>query len=148
MKRLRSGELLSVIGAACLIVSLFEPWYEAPTGNLSAWSTFGPALVLLMLDALVALSVVLSAVSARGPASAVFTAVWSVPVGLVGLVAALVRLLERPEHAGGVCAGPWLGLAGALVVLVGGWQTLRDEHTPLYSPATPEPIELDDAAAG
>ena len=37
IRRLRAGELLALAGAACVIVSLFEPWYE----NATAGSTRG-----------------------------------------------------------------------------------------------------------
>ena len=57
------------------------------------------------------------------------TAVWCVPVGLAGVIAALVRLLERPEAANGLAAGAWLALVGALRSCAGAWETLRDEHT-------------------
>jgi fatty acid desaturase len=143
LRRLRSGELLALAGAICLIVALTEPWYEAQTGNLSAWNTFGPAVVLLLIDLLAAIAVALSALAERSPGPPVFAAVWSVPIGLVGVVAAIVRVLERPDHASGLCAGAWLALAGSLIVLAGGWQTLRDEHGPLYAAPPIEPTELD-----
>ena len=28
LAKVRSGELLALAGAACVVVSLFEPWYE------------------------------------------------------------------------------------------------------------------------
>ena len=67
------------------------------------------------------------------------TAVWCVPVGLAVVIASLVRLLERPEAANGLAAGGWLALIGALAVLAGAWETLRDEHTSLYDPVSPPP---------
>jgi hypothetical protein len=142
LRRLRSGELLALTGAICLIVALAEPWYQAPSKNLSAWNTFGPAVVLLLLDLLAAVAVVLSALTERSPGPPVFAAVWSVPIGLIGVIAAIVRVLERPDHASGLCAGVWLALAGSLLVLAAGWQTLRDEHGPLYEAPSVEPVEL------
>ena len=79
----------------------------------------------------------LSAVTERTPALPVSSAVWCVPVGLAGVVASIVRLLERPEGANGLAAGGWLALVGALAILVGAWETLRDEHTSQYQPARP-----------
>ncbi len=134
LRRLRSGELLTLIGVVCLIVAFVEPWYQSPSGNLSAWGTFGAAVVLLLIDTLVALSLVLAALTERSPALPVFTAVWEVPVGLIGLAAAVVRVLERPDHASALCAGAWLALAGAVIVLAGAWRTITDEHAPLYRP--------------
>jgi uncharacterized membrane protein HdeD (DUF308 family) len=65
--------------------------------------------------------------------------VWTVALGIIGLTAALVRLLERPHHASSLCAGPWVALAGAVSILGGAWLALRDERTSLYRPATPPP---------
>jgi len=139
LKRLRAGELLALVGAVCVIVSLFEPWYEGPQGQLDAWDTFGPAIVLLMLTACAALVLVVAALTERSMALPVATIVWTVPLALAAVIAALVRLLERPDHATSLCAGAWLALAGAVTILAGAWQAMRDEHTSLYEPATPEP---------
>ncbi|HWJ51627.1 MAG TPA: hypothetical protein VNR42_11430 [Solirubrobacteraceae bacterium] len=139
LKQFRLGEALVTVGAALLIVSLLKPWYETPIGTLDAWDTFGPAVVLLLATLCAALAMVVSAVTERSTVLPVSTAVWCVLVGLIGVIAAVVRVLERPEHAGSLCAGSWLALAGAIAVLAGAWLTLRDERPSLYKPATPEP---------
>ncbi len=33
MGKLRAGELVALAGIVCVIVSLFEPWYEGPAGT-------------------------------------------------------------------------------------------------------------------
>ncbi|HTU79023.1 MAG TPA: hypothetical protein VMF09_09715 [Solirubrobacteraceae bacterium] len=139
LRRLRLGELLALTGVACVIVSLFERWYEAPVGNLDAWNTFGPGIVLLLAAASAALAMVLSALAERSPALPVSTAVWCVLLGLLALIAAIVRVLERPDHASQVCVGAWLALAGSIAILLGAWQALRDERPSLYRPASPRP---------
>jgi len=53
------------------------------------------------------------------------------------VIAAVVRLLERPEGATGLAAGSWLAPIGALAILAGAWETLRDEHSSLYEPTRP-----------
>lgn len=135
LRRVRSGELIALAGAVCLIVSLTLFWYESPSGNLDAWDTFGVAVALLILAAAAAIALAIANVAERTTAIPVAAAVWSTLFGLVGTVAAVVRLLERPHHATGVCGGPWLALAGALLVLVGSWQSMRDERPGLYPPA-------------
>jgi hypothetical protein len=55
------------------------------------------------------------------------------------VIAAVVRVLERPDHATTLCAGSWLALAGAVAILAGAWQSLRDERPSMYEPARPEP---------
>jgi peptidoglycan/LPS O-acetylase OafA/YrhL len=138
VKRLRAGELLALAGAACVIASLLEPWYQSSAGRLDAWDTFGPAVVLLLAAAGAALGLFLSTVTERSTALPVAVAVWGVLFGLVAVVSAVVRVIERPDHATSLCAGAWLALAGALAILAGAWQSLRDERASLYEPATPE----------
>jgi len=138
LRQIRLGELLALGGAACVIVSLFVPSYETPIGNLDAWSTFGGGVVLLIAAACAALALVLSAVTERSPALPVSAAVWCVLLGLIAVIAALVRVLERPDHATSLCIGPWLALVGAVAILLGAWQSLRDERTSLYPPASPQ----------
>jgi hypothetical protein len=143
LTRIRLGELLAVAGAVCLIVSLTLPWYENAEGKLSAWSTFGPAVVLLLIATIAALVLFLATVTERSPALPVAAGVWCVLFGLIGVIAAIVRVLERPDHATSLCAGAWLGLVGAVAILVGSWQSMRDERTSQYEPALPEPRHLD-----
>jgi hypothetical protein len=140
LRRLRLGELLALAGAICVIVSLFLPWYESSLGKLSAWDTFGPALVLLIAAAAAALGLVLSTMTERSTALPVAAAVWSTLFGIVAVIAAVVRVLERPEHATRLCAGAWLALAGAILMLAGSWQSMRDERGSMYEPAEPPPL--------
>ena len=142
LTRMRAGELAALAGAVCVIVALTLPWYENPEGKLSAWSTFGPAVVLLMLAALVALLLAASTLTERSTALPVAEAVWSTLFAIIGVIAAIVRVLERPDNAGSLCAGAWLALIGALLMLAGSWQSMRDERTSRYPPATPEPRKL------
>jgi hypothetical protein len=148
VRRLRSGELLALAGLIVMIVSLLEPWYRAPSGNVDAWDTFGPAVVLLLIDAVAAAALLLSALGERTPALPVFAAVWTVPIGVIGVIAALVRVLERPDAATGLCAGAWLAIAGALLIVIAGWQTLRDEHAPLYGPPVLAATEIESGDLG
>ncbi|HWX95884.1 MAG TPA: hypothetical protein VNZ01_03445 [Solirubrobacteraceae bacterium] len=137
---MRVGEMLALLGATLVIVSLLLPWYGGSTpGTLSAWDTFGAGVVLLIASACAALAMVASALTERSTALPVSLAVWSVVVGLIGVIAALVRLLERPDHASSLCAGAWLALAGAVAIPLGAWLALRDEHGTLYRPADPPP---------
>jgi peptidoglycan/LPS O-acetylase OafA/YrhL len=141
LKRLRVGELLALAGVICMIVSLLQPWYESSSGTLSAWDTFGPAIVLLLAAATAALALVVSTITERTTALPVAAAVWSTLFGIVAVIAALVRVLERPQDATGLAAGAWLALAGAILIFVGSWESMRDERTSLYPPAETPPRE-------
>jgi drug/metabolite transporter (DMT)-like permease len=138
LRRLRVGELLALAGAICLIVALFEPWYEGAIGTLDAWDTFGPAVVLLLAALSAALAMIASALTERSSALPVATAVWCVLLGFMAVIAAVVRVLERPDHATSVCVGVWLALAGSVAILLGAWLALRDERPSLYEPISVE----------
>jgi hypothetical protein len=135
---LRSGELLAAAGVACVVVSLLEPWYEGAGAKLDAWDTFGPGIALLLAAACAALALVVSTLSERTAAVPVAVAVWCVPLGLFAVIAAVVRVFERPAHSSEVCVGVWLALAGAVMILAGAWLALRDERPSRYGPADPE----------
>jgi hypothetical protein len=138
LRWLRSGELLAAAGVVCVVVSLFEPWYESSAAKLDAWDTFGPGVALLLAATSAALALVVSTLLERTTAVPVAVAVWCVPLGLFAVIAAIVRLLERPAHTSAVGVGAWLALAGAVAILVGAWQALRDERPSRYRPADPE----------
>ncbi len=141
LARLRVGELLALVGAILVIVALTRPWYEEAGALLSAWATFGPAVALIMIAALAALALVLATIVERSTAFPVAAGVWSVLFGSIGVIAAIVRVLERPHGATSLCAGAWLALAGTILIFAGSWQSIRDERTGLYPPARLEPRE-------
>jgi hypothetical protein len=138
-RRARAGELIALAGAACVIVSLFERTYEGPSGTLDGWDTFDVGVVLLILAALAAIGLFVAAITERSTAIPVALEVATIPVASIAVIAAIVRALERPDGATSVCFGAWLGLAGAVLILLGAWQATRDEHRSLYPPATPDP---------
>jgi prepilin signal peptidase PulO-like enzyme (type II secretory pathway) len=142
LTRLRIGELVVLAGAICVIVALTLPWYATGEGNLSAWGTFGLGVVLVMLAAAAGLLLVLATVTERSTALPVAAAIWSTLFGAIGVLAAIVRVLERPHHASSLCAGAWLALAGTVLIFAGSWESIRDERTGRYPPAEPEPRKL------
>jgi len=103
LRRLRAGELIALAGSVCIFVSLALPCYESPSGSLSAWATFDVAVVVLIVAAALGVALALATVTERSSAIPVATVVWTTIAGLAALVAALVRVLERPAHATGGC---------------------------------------------
>jgi len=140
LRRLRPGELIALLGSVCVIVALTRPWYENTFTTLSVWETFGPAVALLIAASAAALALTVATITERSTALPVAAAVWSTLFGILAVIAAVVRVLERPDHASTVCAGAWLALAGALLILVGSWWSMRDERPSLYRPAEPPPL--------
>jgi hypothetical protein len=136
-RKLRAGELLALAGAACVILSLFVPSYESPKGLLKAFDTFGPGVVLPLAAAASALGLFLATLTEHSTAVPVAATIWTILFGFVATIAALVRLLERPDHATSVCSGPWLAFSGALAIFLGAWFATHDERRSLYPPATP-----------
>jgi hypothetical protein len=136
-RKVRAGELLALAGATSVIVSLFVPSYESPAGTLDAWDTFGPSVTLLLAATASAIGMFVATLTERSTAVPVASIVWTSLLGLIATIAAIVRVLERPDHATAVCAGPWLALAGALAILLGAWLAIRDERGSLYPPAMP-----------
>jgi hypothetical protein len=115
--RLRSGEIVAGLGAAAAVVALVAG---------------GPSwLVLVPLGgaALGAVALVLTTLTERTPKLPLAVGVTTVPVGALAVIAALVEAISQGGWEG------WLGLAGALAILLGTWRALADERTD-----TPESI--------
>ncbi|MFZ2049346.1 MAG: hypothetical protein WB698_10185 [Solirubrobacteraceae bacterium] len=150
LRRVRLGELMALVGAVCVIVSLTQAWYGGASpaqgadaaGHLDAWSSFGPTIVLLIIACVLALLLVFANIFERSTALPVASAVWCTLFGLIATIAAIVRVLERPDGASGLQAGAWLALAGAILILAGGWQSMRDERPELYAAADVEHRQL------
>ena len=104
-RRLRRGELIALArrraacSSRCSCPATTARPASSTRGTRSAppwrccWRPRAPALAL-----------VISALTERTTALPVSTAVWCVPLGLAGVIAAIVRLLERPEAATGLAA--------------------------------------------
>lgn len=150
LRRLRLGELIALAGAACVIASLTLPWYggavgstgASASGELGAWATFGPAVAVLMLASVLALLLGVATVFERSSALPVAAAVWCTLSGFAAVIAAIVRVLERPGDSVSLMTGAWLALGGAVAILAGGWQSMRDERPQLYAPVQAEQRRL------
>jgi hypothetical protein len=140
--RLRLGEVIALAGSICVIVALTRWWYEGPSGDLDAWDTFGPTIVLLLIAVTLGVLLAIATVGERSTALPVALAVWSTLFGLIGVICAVIRLLERPQGATNLCAGTWLAALGAVGILVGSWLSLRDERPSMYKPVAPKPQNL------
>ena len=142
LSRIRAGEGAALAGAVLVVVAGFLSHYRTDAGrSVTGWGVFGVSTVFELLGVLAALALVLATVTEgeRGPALPVAGAVWTTFIGFLALLAALVRVLARPDHTAAVHAGALLTLLGALLITAGGWESMRDERTELYPPAAPVP---------
>ncbi|HEU0317295.1 MAG TPA: hypothetical protein VFR49_08195 [Solirubrobacteraceae bacterium] len=128
LRRLRFAELLAAPSGLALGVALFLPWYQFPSGNLDAWSSFAVTWVLIAPAALIAPALTWVTLTRESPALPVALGVWTTLLGLLAAVTVAVRLLVPPAGSLDRCAGLWVGLAGAVLVALAGWLSLRDER--------------------
>jgi len=158
LSRLRSGEIVAGLGAVALIVALFLDWFEQPLpvfrridpGDAvdavgisppwvdSGWGSLGwLALVPIVVAVLCGLALVLATLAERTPVLPLAIGVMTVPWALLAILAILVRLMFQPGDDAHVDVrwATYLGLAGALAILLGAWRALADERTD-----TPEAI--------
>jgi hypothetical protein len=137
LRRLGAGEWLIGVAGIVLLASLFLPWYEgacpsaaagcAPA-ELSAWEALAVTDVLLGLLAACALLVVVVTAAQRVPALPLALDGLLALAALVGSILVWVRMLALPAAASGRAWALWLGLAGALGILVGAFLAMRDER--------------------
>jgi hypothetical protein len=135
--RLRPADLIAGFGGLVLGVATFLPWFSFNSGNLDAWKAFAVIDVDLALAALGGLGVFWLTLTRSTPAIPVAAEVWSTLLGLVATLSVAFRVLDHPAGAFDACAGLWVGLAGAVLVLLGAWLGLNDERPFRTTPPTP-----------
>jgi ABC-type transport system involved in cytochrome c biogenesis permease subunit len=130
--RLRSGEIVAGLGPLALLVSLFLRWFEGPEVGENGWGSLG-WLALLPLVAAIAggLALAVATAAERTPALPLAIGVLTVPWALLAVLAVLVRLVAQPGPDAFVDVRwpAYLGLAGAVAILVGAWRAIGDERT-------------------
>ena len=141
------------LGALALLVSLFLDWFEQTepvvrsidSGDAidaieigvlllgrTGWGSLGwLALVPLVVTIALALALVVATVAERTPALPLALGVMTVPWSLLAILAIVVRLIAQPGPNAEVTVRwpAYLGLAGALAILLGAWRALADERT-------------------
>jgi len=131
LRRLRHGEWLAGTAGAVLFVSLFLDWYGA-----NAWDSFAATDIVLAVCALMGVGLAVAAATQRTPAVPQALSAITVPIALAAAVLAVIHTVSLPNGATQRNIGLWLGLAGALGVLVGAWRSMGDQSFP--GPARPQ----------
>jgi hypothetical protein len=168
MSRLRSGEMVSALGAVGLLALLFFDWVgisfqgKLPSGaasvqpqlayggSLSGWSNLGWFMdVLLCLTIAGGLALPYMVAKRASPAWPVGAAVltWSIGAGV--LLILVVRLISLADDAGVVAVNlqvaAYLGLAFTALIPLGGFLSLKDERkdsaeAQAYTPPPSRPV--------
>jgi hypothetical protein len=128
LNRVRPSEFVAGFGGLVLAVALFLPWFEFRSGNLDAWSAFTVIDVVLGLTAFAGLGLFWVTLTRAAPAIPVAVGVWTSLLGLLATLCVALRVVDHPAGSLDTCAGLWVGLAGAVLVLLGAWTGLNDER--------------------
>ena len=121
LKRLRAGEWLAAAGAVALIVALVAG---------GTWSIVVDVLFAGL--AVLALALPVLQATQTSPAKPLAAAVWIVVLGAIGVLLGLVAIVVDSESSA------LLALAATVVIVVGGWLSLANEHVRGLPPG-PEP---------
>jgi hypothetical protein len=114
-----------------LLVALFLDWYSADRGvTANAWETFGLTDIVLAVAALMGISLAVAAATQHSPAVPQTISALTTPVALAAAVLAVIHTISLPDGASGRELGVYLGLAGAVGVLVGAWRSMGDQSFP------------------
>jgi hypothetical protein len=115
-RRLNAGEVLAVLGATLLLVSLFLDWYEP---GLSSWTVFEIVDLILAAIAVGTLVGIVGAWLGRPVSIGGERALTFLALGAFIIVAA--SLIDPPPAASESDpeSGAWLGFAGAAVMVAG-----------------------------
>ena len=155
LSRLRRGELIAGGGAIALLVSVFLlPWYgiTPPPGWTAAalgvptarngWHGLMHLHWLIALTVLAALALVYFQATRRAPAVPVTISMITTLLGLLSSLALVYRVLINvpgPDDLIDLRVGAYVGLASALVIVYGGFESLRREG--IASKDAPDDIE-------
>ena len=132
LRRLRPGEWVLTAAAVVLVVSLFLSWYALPIGRrATAWEAFSVVDVVLLACAGVGLVAVVAQATQRSPAVPVVASVAATWAGVLAVVLILIKVADPPGRYTETCYGIWIGLAGAVGLLGGGWWAIRDDRAGL-----------------
>ena len=128
LRRLRTGEWLLAGTAILALVSLFLPWYGGDAGTATGWEGLRTVDILLAAAAALALAVVV--ITAQQSTAAAGIASQSLFLFLAVLVAAavVIRTISLPGNFETREVGVFLGLCGALGMVVSDLLAMRDER--------------------
>jgi hypothetical protein len=136
LRRLRLGEWLAAAAGLVLVGSLFLDWY----GTQNAWQSLDVLDIVIFLVALLALALAALQATRTSPAMPAGAGVLTVVFGAIGTLLVVYRIINQPgpNELVEVRTGAWIGLAAAIAITVGGWESIRNERVRDLPPG-PEP---------
>ena len=117
------GTQIMLVGAVLLFIDLFLPWQDFDVGDIgqfSGWRGVGVILGLLTIVLLAWIIVRLASVNIPLPVSTAMTAAL---IGTLILIFAVIKILTILGDEATIWS--WIGLALAIVVAVGAFQTVQ-----------------------
>jgi hypothetical protein len=150
VRRLRLGEWVAAGGGAALLVSLFLDWYGARvevdgTGielrtGFTAWQSFDVLDIVLVVVALLAIALAVLQAMRDSQALPLAVGILTIASGALAVLLVAYRMINQPgpNEFIEVRAGAWLGLFATLAIVVGGWESIREERV-RGLPAGPDP---------
>jgi uncharacterized membrane protein len=147
LRALNRGELLAILGAVLIGISVFLPWYSlgdqytqlngchGPGGSCTGWQSL--LIVRFLLLAAAAAPLILSWIIIRGHALSWPRGELTAVVGVAALILVLFRgVIDKPGSPADqitVDIGWWVALVGTLLLIVGAaWR--RQEGAPRRNP--------------
>jgi hypothetical protein len=118
-ERINGGSLVAAFGGVLLVISVFLDWYEP---DLSAWDVFELADLVLVCAGVAAIAGLFKPLVEHRIAPDPARSRGLFFLGLAALIVIVAGLIQAPPSAAERSPelGAWLGLAGALIVTVGG----------------------------
>jgi hypothetical protein len=117
-ERINGGQVLVVLGAIALFVSLFLHWFEP---SRSAWTVFEVWDLVLAAIAVAAIAAAIPIRLSGTSSEPVISPHWLPALGIAALVIVFVALVNHPPYArgAGLEIGAWIALAGSLLLTAG-----------------------------
>jgi hypothetical protein len=132
LRRLRDGEWIAGLSGAALVVLLFLPWYgtKGSSATADAWQAFAVNDAILLLTALFAIGLAVTAATQRTTAVPNAMASLTCLFAIVAILLVAIRLAWPPVGGSTREYGAWLGLVACLGILFGAYRAMANEHTP------------------
>ncbi len=142
--KLKPGEIVAAIGGVVVLVGiLFLNWYGMPSGkflagfgidtSLGAWNANNflevVANLIILAAGIVGIGLAIVKLASKSVALPVAASAITAGAGIAAAVLVVLRILIKPVSGLDLEFGIFVTLVGAVVLLVGGWMSMKEEGT-------------------